>query len=805
MAPLVNGASKAASARTSRAGSTARDIIKHRDKPYKTEQHRILAKKRKLNLRTTYTQHMPSGYTFLPVGTPDLAERCKEISRKKDVPVNVVNAKPVSRNAQNPSHVSHHIARIGYHFRADIVDEAREQLGYVLYRGKFVKETDLQIERQQAAQDSAVARAFERQGVSADHIRQKSQGETPDKVRAAIKELFPKIPDFDLDEIVRRAWEEGASRVGTNSQLGLPRRVQLATIARIRHTYTDYDQLLRAFEWKEARVMVEPGCLQKLIEWRGEEEDQDDDELEEIVRETIVIDDDDAFEGGLSDAFSSPIEIDSGSEAGVEIIHHAAAQDLGAESADDRSRRRVRRNQPRQREQDPRHALAKQKIGDARERLRTGVPLREAMPPLREAAWAAGDGSEPGRINVQPDANGQYPTEIIVDGQRMRLVSWSSDLSRAESSRFDERNDILGSAVRSADVSQVPSQTTQAVTRPQQVYAQPPPSQQGAYDHTYGRYVGASAAYPRPSLLPSWEYPAQDGVDRPASSIEGDHRSMQPGNRQVLSTVAFPSTPDSGRGQKRREDDLHHLTPPVRFDQPPIQLRSDCADQPSSAGVATVELLSPIRPARGTRTSPMVLSDGTGLEAVHSAYPYQRDVIYTRPPAQPPSYLSRPPSPSYGRPAEPQRLSYFADYTGDRRLRYGPGPEPPQYLQNQPTAIPYDDYTRAPPNSRLYDSDLPAGYARVPYALVTAAQPEAMNASYQRPAQRVPQPVHGAPAPIQQAYTGFSPRAPPPPGYKYADYGTAPDHVVAPNGERASARYQPLHGAIAPTQYYHPS
>ncbi|KAK0927447.1 hypothetical protein LTR29_017635 [Friedmanniomyces endolithicus] len=366
MAPLMNGTSKAASARTSRSGSTARDIIKHRDKPYKTEQHHIMAKKRKLDLRTTYMYNMPTGYTFLPVGTPDLAERCQEISRKKDVPVNVVNvlvredqlarvvqgpggeshmAKPVSRNAFDPDHVSHHIARIGYHFRADIVDEAREQLGYVLYRGKFIKEKDLQIQRQQAAQDSAVARAFERQGVSAEQIRQNSQRETPDKVRAAIKELFPKIPDFDLDEIVPHAWEEGTSRVGTNGQLGLPRFVQLATVARIRHTYTDYDQLLRAFEWKEARIMVEPGCLQKLIEWRGEEDDQDDGELEEIVRETIVIDDDDdELEAGISDADTFPIEIDSGSDASVEIIHHTAAQGFGAESADDRSRRRVARN-----------------------------------------------------------------------------------------------------------------------------------------------------------------------------------------------------------------------------------------------------------------------------------------------------------------------------------------------------------------------------------------------------------------------------------------------------------------------------
>ncbi|KAK0800383.1 hypothetical protein LTR91_013465 [Friedmanniomyces endolithicus] len=772
MAPLINGASKAASVRTSRAGSTARDIIKHRDKPYKTEQHRILAKKRKLNLRTTYTQNMPSGYTFLPVGTPDLAERCKEISRKKDVPVNVVNAKPVSKNAEDPLHVSHHIARIGYHFRADIVDEAREQLGYVLYRGKFVKEADLQTQRQQAAQDSAVARAFERQGVSADHIRQKSQRETPDKVRAAIKELFPKIPDFDLDEIVRRAWEEGASRVGTNSQLGLPRRVQLATIARIRHTYTDYDQLLRAFEWKEARVMVEPGCLQKLIEWRGENEDQDDDELEEIVRETIVIDDDDdTLEAGISDAYTSPIEIDSGSDASVEIIHHVAAQDFGAESADDRSRRRARRSHPRQSAQDLRHAIAKQKIGDARERIRTRMPPSDITPSAREPVLTTGDGSEPGRINVQPDANGHYPPEIIVDGRRMRLV---------------------------------PSYATQVVARPPQVYAQPPASRQEAYDQTYDTYTGAPAAHPRPSLLPAWGHPTLDGVDRPAASIEHDYHSMHPGHVRVSSANALPSNVDSARGLKRREDDLYRLTPPT-YVQPPSQMQRNRPNMPERAMVETNDLRTPIRRERGTRTSPMVRDDGTGPEAIHLENLYEPVVIYTRAPAQPPSYLSRPPSPSCGQPAEQQRLPYFADYTSDRRLQYGSGAESTQYIQNQPTTIPYDDYTRAPPNCRLYASDPPEGYLRPPYVVAPAMHPGDANGSYQRSAQRVPQPIHGAPAPIQQAYTGFSTRAPPPPGYKYASYGTAPDHSAATNGEQTSARYQPLHGAIAPTQYYHPS
>lgn len=35
----------------------------------------------------------PDGYTFLPVGTPDLAERCKELSRQKGFTVNVVNVR----------------------------------------------------------------------------------------------------------------------------------------------------------------------------------------------------------------------------------------------------------------------------------------------------------------------------------------------------------------------------------------------------------------------------------------------------------------------------------------------------------------------------------------------------------------------------------------------------------------------------------------------------------------------------------------------------------------------------------------
>lgn len=210
--------------------------------------------------------------------------------------------------------------------------------------------------------------------------------ENNEQARAAIKELFPRIPEDDLNAILKHAWEEGTNRVGTNSTIELPRRVQLATIARIRHEYTDYDRLLRAFEWKEARALVEPTCLKKLIEWRGENEDDNDNELEEIVRETIVIDDDDDVgprrhrrHGSEADDEDSAADIDQGyaSDTSLEISHQpAAVEDLGAESHDERSRRFLDRHQPPPRNVQQRYIDVRQKIGLARQQLRN-APVQE--------------------------------------------------------------------------------------------------------------------------------------------------------------------------------------------------------------------------------------------------------------------------------------------------------------------------------------------------------------------------------------------------------------------------------------------
>lgn len=87
---------------------------------------------------------------------------------------------------------------------------------------------------------------------------------------------------------------QGKGLVGTVSGLSLVRRAQLAVTAHIRHTYTNYDILLKSMRWGEARQAVQKACLDRLVQWRGD--DDDDGEMADILQEVIVISDDEEDE-----------------------------------------------------------------------------------------------------------------------------------------------------------------------------------------------------------------------------------------------------------------------------------------------------------------------------------------------------------------------------------------------------------------------------------------------------------------------------------------------------------------------------
>jgi hypothetical protein len=164
-----------------------------------------------------------------------------------------------------------HVHRIGYHFRSYIVDQSALALGG-LHTISGNGEPVLSL--------------------TGDAIPD-TQEEINKQADAAIRDLYPRIPNPDREMIIQHAFQKGAvfhgkPVVGLQPQLTLSRRVQLAVIAHIRHTHTRYDQLLRETDYLNARRTVESLCLDILLKWRGDEETGRD-QLDEVLREVVVI------------------------------------------------------------------------------------------------------------------------------------------------------------------------------------------------------------------------------------------------------------------------------------------------------------------------------------------------------------------------------------------------------------------------------------------------------------------------------------------------------------------------------------
>ncbi|KAF4467290.1 hypothetical protein FALBO_5825 [Fusarium albosuccineum] len=242
-------------------------------------------KKKKLEFQITTKKTPPPGFEFVPAGNPELTTACKELSREKDAMIFIVsNAKESSTS----NILAHQVHRIGHHIREIIVEEARAALGQL------------------------VDRALPLSGGSPEPIPE-SQEEYDAQVDAALRDLFPRIPNTDRQMIIEHAFRRGTAskgekKVGLSEDITLARRVQLAVLAHIRHTHTRYDTLLKETTWQNARKVVEALCLDTLVKWRGDEESGRD-QLDEILREVVVISDSEDEDSGEETDDSSIEEI----------------------------------------------------------------------------------------------------------------------------------------------------------------------------------------------------------------------------------------------------------------------------------------------------------------------------------------------------------------------------------------------------------------------------------------------------------------------------------------------------------------
>lgn len=149
--------------------------------------------------------------------------------------------------AQDPSKLSHHVHRVGYHFRTDVFDEACNKLGYCTRNGK--------LEKIEGA--SRLDKAMFRYGSRFDLIDINNHSEEESqKVKKFIRELFPKIPEADLEAIYKRAWEQVRLDTLRNCRdnLGCPNARHRATGVRVvgfAINGTTIDQVLRIITYTQ--------------------------------------------------------------------------------------------------------------------------------------------------------------------------------------------------------------------------------------------------------------------------------------------------------------------------------------------------------------------------------------------------------------------------------------------------------------------------------------------------------------------------------------------------------------------------
>ena len=188
--------------------------------------------------------------------------------------------------------------RVGYHFPTDIVAKVCAHYGIRLTSGGRVINDNTN-------NGQIVMRVYQKGQLVLDEKVQDQITINTD-AKETIKDLFPNIPDNDLFQIIKTAFQLGDGKVGTADEIPLVRRAQLSVVAHIRHTYTNYDRLLRRLPYNQARHEVEDETLKKLVEWRGDDAAKDDDSrkraVDDLVRDVIVVSDDEDSNSDVEDA-----------------------------------------------------------------------------------------------------------------------------------------------------------------------------------------------------------------------------------------------------------------------------------------------------------------------------------------------------------------------------------------------------------------------------------------------------------------------------------------------------------------------
>lgn len=147
----------------------------------------------------------PPGFEFVPIGNPELTKACKDLSRERDAMIFIVSVRQAQHlylplaghvfndqtNFQtakdaNANKLALQMSRSGHHIRRTIVEEARAQIG----------EEDA----------STASNSGEPEPIP------DSQEEYNAQADAALRDLFPRIPNTDRQMIIEHAFKKVSTR-----------------------------------------------------------------------------------------------------------------------------------------------------------------------------------------------------------------------------------------------------------------------------------------------------------------------------------------------------------------------------------------------------------------------------------------------------------------------------------------------------------------------------------------------------------------------------------------------------------------
>ncbi|KAI1276396.1 hypothetical protein F5Y07DRAFT_366635 [Xylaria sp. FL0933] len=168
------------------------------------------------------TSPMPPGYSFVPKGN-----------------------QYVTRNCRRQTQQSHKVVYA-------VVNDRKKQVGIrvpgAIYAEVLQSEKATRSDRQELVRKN-------------DETIEKSLGKE-------IRKQFPRLPHEELRMIMRRATAKGQGRVGRTRTITMKEKAHLAVQAHIRHTKTNYDDLLKSgTERESARAIISQRVLDVLKEW----------------------------------------------------------------------------------------------------------------------------------------------------------------------------------------------------------------------------------------------------------------------------------------------------------------------------------------------------------------------------------------------------------------------------------------------------------------------------------------------------------------------------------------------------------